>query len=227
MIAKFLDKNGLIKPQESWQDSGNGVFYTAVAIALDADTSRRAMPWILKCLDEKRGVLMRTPDNQFGLESHDNWLGMLTLALDYPELGRKLSWWMIKRLGFMQNVPGKFGASQMFRFPHLWPLVLANLCAFKPYRYLCGLYMKLVSSFDKIDIGNKSGTQLSFYKRHAMIKLGLSSDPMRKFLSDVAMATEAKGIHSVMVGYYSEGHVISEGYLSYDTLVRSGFWAKT
>jgi len=227
MIAKFLDKNGLIKPQESWQDSGNGVFYTAVAIALDADSSRRAMPWILKCLDEKKGVLMRTPDNQFGQESHDNWMGMLTLALDYPELGRKLVWWMVKRFGFMQNVPGKFGASQMFRFPHLWPLILANVCSFKPYRYLCGLYMQLVSSFDKIEVGNQSGTQLSFYKRHAMLKLGLGYKPMRKFLSEVTCATNGEGIYSMMVKYYSPGHVIAEGYLTYSENLEREFWGKS
>jgi hypothetical protein len=165
MIQEWLDKNDLIKPQKAWEDSGNGVLYSAIWLILKKETGDfawkdRVEKAILACL--KDGLLHRTPTNDFGQEQWDNHLGLGAYSYFYKNTSAPRS--VIKRAWknlFMFDTDGKKeGKDFLGRFPQIWAVYF--VAAFPALKWLAFIKALLISRFMKPHINDASGTQLAW-----------------------------------------------------------------
>lgn len=211
---KELDENGLCKPRYDWGNSGNGVTYSVVAMCLFPSYFNAR---ILDCWDHKRQVLMRTPDNKYGQNSHDDYTSLSIYCLIYNQhWARAYLLSAIKKLGFMQNdfkEEGAFWKSQMFRFPQIWIIMFAAAFPHSIVRWISGLLCSGLLRFQKANVHNASGTQLTFLIAHAALLMG-NDQPMRRFLNQIK--AESTTLANIMRDYYDLGHSIVDGYESYE-----------
>jgi hypothetical protein len=170
MNEQWKDKNGLIKTRLAGVDSGNGALFSIIYTLLTGDYIPLTSLW-----NAERGVLMRTPYNSFGQESHDNYLGVAVYCMCYnPRWARVILWNLIKKVGFMQNSfeKGDFFKSQLLRFPIVWIIMLAAAFPNKVVRFLCRTALYPMLRFQTVSIGDSSGTQLQWLQRQALAFMG-------------------------------------------------------
>lgn len=212
MNPEWLDKNGFVKTKRVFADSGNGAVYTVIAMALNE--SEQYIP-LTPLWDAKRGVLMRTPENTYGQESHDNYMAVAIYCMRFnPRWARVILWSAIKKLGFMQNdftEGNAFWKSWMGRFPHLWVTMIAS--AFPNRVVFCitrNLLMALMSS-QKINLQDASGIQLQWLNYYA-IKLMGTDAPMRAYL--MRLRSMGTSMSKVMRDqkYWDDDHPVLDGY---------------
>lgn len=220
-MEAFTDVHGLVNTQRGLRDSGNGVLYTCIAYALGLrpDLSPLNDVWY------KEGVLMRTAENTYGQESHDNYFGMALLCLMAGEkyFPREALWACIKRFGFMQNSfeKGDLWKSQMLRFPHVWALMIA--AAFprtKVVRYLSRTFLKLwyaVSlKFQPLNSQDASGTQLTWLGYYAIGELG-DKAPMKAFIQKLKSWNTSMNV--IESGYWDRTHPVIRRYGLFEELI--------
>jgi hypothetical protein len=214
-ISEFEDTNGLITPQESWVAgaSGNGMTYAVLAMILFPYYN----PAVIRLWDSKRNILMRTPDNAFGQESHDNYTALAIYCLAHNEKwARVVLWSAIKKFGFMQNnftEENAFWKSQMIRFPHIWFIMIASAFPNRVVFWITRNLLTAVIRSQKLNFSDASGFQLRFMLCHAVRMLG-SNKQMEWLLNQVR--SQGMSIVDVMKPYYSEGHPMIDGYLEYE-----------
>jgi hypothetical protein len=225
-ITPWLDKWTFVVPKRAHDSSGNGITYTFRASRVGCVSREKAIETVKACMDGKRLVLMRTPDNAFGQQEHDDWFTALTAALDYPLVGFKLAWWSVIRLGYMKNVPWNLAGRKWlgrdgkidtllrpwhWRYPHIWPMIVANMFPVLPVYLLCGLFLDLTCRFDKIDPTNASGVQLQFDKAIAADRLGIRWT-MDRFLKNLDAAGITLTGCMIKNNYWDADHAVLEGY---------------
>lgn len=216
----YLDVNGLVKPQLTWTNSGNGILYTSLAVVLGYT---RKEDWvyyksvILSCIDSN-GVLMRTPDNQFGQQSWDDYLGLAVacLVLGETEIPQHMIWSSICHLGCMLNGKGWSDISKSFlwRFPIIWVIMGAAAfpCMAKLYKCIIQAYMFMFKP--KVNYHDQSGTQLQFLQLYALSYLG-DVKPLKTWLNELKLSLPTAcdyPLSEVMEPYYSSGHPLVEGF---------------
>lgn len=79
LIKEYTDKNGFIKPQKDWQDSGNGLLYTALDMLVRKERrieQRTNYSELVQSCMKEPGLLMRTPTNDYGQQQWDDYLGV-------------------------------------------------------------------------------------------------------------------------------------------------------
>lgn len=197
-IEEWIDTNGLIKPQAHWNDSGNGILYTAVYLAL---TNFKEFPLfklpVQACVWD--GLLYRTPAKQFGQEQWDNYLGLAAIYFFTRDraAARKCIWYGIKHFGLYDTDGLSESKDWLWRFPQVW--VLMWLAAFPWLKLLIFPVGWLTGRFMKPDRVDGSGTQLAWLY-HFTFASAYGSEPDEKM----------KEIHAQFKltsrEYYSEGH---------------------
>jgi hypothetical protein len=227
-MREWMDKNYLIKPRAHWEHSGNGAIYSVLFLILcnhEKDFILALSAWRL--WQKELGVLWRTPDNKFGAESWDNYLAMGVLALMYHDtnLARSILWSAVKKLGYMKNVPFEFEgktwkeklkiiiAPWMGRFPLLWVIMIASAFQNRAVFWSTRNLLKALTSLQKLNLKNASGTQLQWLQRWAIYKMG-NPKPMKTFLQ--SLKDQGTSMRQVMSNYYDEGHTILDGYEAFE-----------
>lgn len=174
IIPTWLDRNSLVKPQGANSDSGNGLLYTSVFIALLSELNQlQNIPsdWFqsrVRGCYYQIGCLERTPQNTYGQEQWDDYLGVVVgcLLLKETKIPRQILWYGLKDAFFFNNSTPFSLKSFLGEYVHIWALYA---CAsfpfikflFAPFFFVC---LKLLSSSDP------GGTQLEW-----MVRLGIKS----------------------------------------------------
>lgn len=215
----FIDINSLVKPQKSWINSGNGVLYTSIACILDNEPQSNYAYYlgnILRCIDDNT-ILQRTPDNQFGQESWDDYLGIAVacLVLKETHLPFRLIISLIHHLGFMFN--GKkwsdIPKSWLARFPVVWIIMCAAMLPWFKFSFKCLLTVYFSVFKQTTNINDESGIQLQFLQLYALHYLG-NSKPLIKWLQ--LLKLDNTSLSGIMSHYYDIGHPIVEGMKKYE-----------
>jgi len=123
-ILEFIDINGMVKTRREQRDTGNGILYTAIALILNFEEIDKVQ---LGCAPfYKKGVLMRTPENTYGQEGWDDYLGFCaaTIFCGYAAKSREIYAHYWSHLGFFANQPLTYKA-WLARHVQLWWLVFA------------------------------------------------------------------------------------------------------
>jgi len=163
-INEWIDKNGLVKPRKDWVDSGNGITYSSIASILNLfDSSMIASVGkaMASCF-KKPGLLMRTPDNQFGQESWDDYFSIACLFV-YAK-SRKTSRDILKygftHFFFFNNLDEFSWKSFLGRFPQVW--VMMFIAAFPWMKWPLYPALFLIQLTFKQDVNDASGFQLEW-----------------------------------------------------------------
>ena len=103
VTSEFIDINKFVKPKRSQEYTGNGVLYSAIAKCLFPVFTVPKIPFL-------NGMLIRTPDNKLGQESHDNYLGLAVyyILTKNSRGARYVLWECVKHGFYMKNVPLNF-----------------------------------------------------------------------------------------------------------------------
>jgi len=200
-IAEWIDKNGLVKPQSHWQDSGNGVLYSAILLILSAfkikfegwNSIETAMQ---KCL--RGGLLFRSPDNVYQ-EQWDNHLGLAAYSFfsGDTKTARAVIWYGITHFGFFDTDGVLEFKDNLFRFPQIW--VLYTIAAFPKFKWIFYPWAWIVSLFMKPDRIDASGTQLAWLYLYTVRNVyGVGFE---KKYTDVLLQ-----FHENVGEYYGAGH---------------------
>lgn len=187
--ANWIDSNGLVKAQPEWITSGNGLFYASIAEFLSdqivVDSKSFFDCWY------KLGCLKRNPQNTFGQEQFDDYLGFATLciAFNLTQNARIICWYAVRHGYFMLNVPftwSDFFKSFLLRFPQVWVLMW---CAAYPWlKWPLYPFMKLIALFMKLDPTDPGGVQLSWLYFEGMNSLGFHTKQLDKARSMIPAA---------------------------------------
>ena len=216
----YLDVNSLVKPQKGLTDSGNGVMYSSIAMLLYPSPSNEDLACyrdsILKCFNENN-ILMRTPNNTYGQESWDDYLGLAVCCLTIGEefIPEHIMWSLVYHLGFMWNTENKSDIfkSWLVRFPIVWVIMMA--ASFKWFRFIArtilNVYFSLVDQ--TINVNDGSGIQLQFLQLFALSELG-NSFPLKSWLSKIN--AQNTSLSKIMATYYDPTHPIVQYFKTYD-----------
>lgn len=171
---KFTDKYGMVLPQpiENGDNSGNGLFYTAMDIvfrdiSIVMDQREDYQELVRNCYKEK-GCLMRNPDNTFGQEQWDNYLGVAVacLILGERKIPREILWYAITH-GFRMDTDGKLESKDfLIRFPQIW--VILFIAAFPLLKYLVYPIASVIPFFFTPKKEDTSGNNLQFMYNYAL-----------------------------------------------------------
>lgn len=201
-MQAWFDKNGLVKPQADWMDSGNGVLYTSVYVALALELNpynRMRVPYLplVKPCFKRRGLLMRTPQNTYGLESWDDYLGLAVacLVLDDQSTPREVLWYGIRHLGFYNNTDTFTRDAFLGRFPQVWALMW--IAAFPFLKWPLYPILKLIARFMDPPATDASGIQLAWLYLWACRYLGFTFEKYYPITMALSYA---------YLSYYGEGH---------------------
>lgn len=210
---KWFDKNGLIKPRLEWADSGNGIFYSALTMALARSVGENEIPQeneldlaIRACFKEP-GLLMRTPDNKYGNTSHDDYLGLAVYRLNYTR--RKYEEWFCQRIidrhgvfGIYKNDPSNslkvWFQAWIGRFIHVMAFIHAVGYGLNP---ISKFVLKTYLRFMKINPNDPSGVHLSWMFAYGCDLLGIPSDKLIELTLLLPKTTRLQ---------FDEGHPIIE-----------------
>lgn len=216
MLEQWIDKNGLIKPQPDWADSGNGVLYTIVYLmvtdwnGLDGFTHS-----IGKCF--KDGKLYRTPPTpekpygDYGQEQWDDWLGIAAMCAmnGFHKMARISLWYGVKHFGFYKTSPVFYWKENfkawLWRFPQVWSIML--VAAFPLLRRPFQPLFKLIGSFMSSPVSDRSGCQLEwvYFRTVATLYPG-------KFNAEYLNA--AQKFKETCPWYYGAGHPTPAAFLA-------------
>lgn len=208
--TKWIDKNGLLKPRIDREDSGNGVLYSMIYLVLSArvkgindDEYLHFEDAINKCM-KAPGLLMRTPDNKYGQESHDNNLG---LAVGQAVMGNRDFATAFIKHGAENNLffdtDGMFSlADFMGRFPH--EILLIHELAYPTHSPLIREGLSRASAMMPLNKEDPSGFHLSWLFHVGCSIMGVGKEPHEKMLKYEA------GLKETMPKYFGEGCPILE-----------------
>ena len=173
-LAKYTDFNGMLKPQADWNDSGNGIYYSALANMV-AHVNGWSLPFDYKTIIQscmlKPGLLERTPQDTYGQEQTDDYLGVILGCLlngDRTTL-RSILWYGDKHF-YVFNNDGKLEFKDFLgRFVQVWVLMFA--AAFPWIKYLFYPALLLISIFLQPVENDDSGNILQFVYLYSMEEL--------------------------------------------------------
>lgn len=211
--GKWIDKHGFVKTKIHQESTGNGALYSTISWCLGCK-----IPFPFGLLwDYDRGVLMRTPNDEYGQESHDNYLAIGVYCIKNGEpLARSILWSAIKKFGFMQNSfeKGDLWKSQMFRFPHVWIVMIAAAFPNRILKWLACRASIIIGSFSRVDLSDASGAQLQWLVNYSIVLMG-DPKPMKRFL--MKLRAEGTSMSKIMIdqGYWEhtpERHPVLDGY---------------
>lgn len=233
--SEFIDKYGFVKTKRAQDSTGNGLLYSVIAKLLFKRLQIPEPPLL-------RGMLIRTPENTYGQESHDNYFAaaIYYYVMENPRGARSLLWAMVIRFGYMKNVPYEkaaftsiatwkdkvkwylkiWMAPWMGRFPHVWIGMIAAAFPNAVVRKLSAMVLTLLASFSRLEIFDASGTQLTWLMLCYIRLLG-TDRPMIQFLKEI----DAKGLSvskiQIANSYWDEDHFVLKGYDTYTSEVLS------
>lgn len=166
---EYIDKNDLVKPQITWDSSGNGLLYTGIAMTLGFQLDY--YPMRVRTCYLYPGCLERTPNNTFGQESYDDYLGTAAACIATGETGIPRE---ILKYGFMDcfifNTDGVLqGRDFLGRFPQVWLLMFP--AAFPWLKWLFALPLFVMAYFLKGNIEDQSGTILQWLIQKSVVNL--------------------------------------------------------
>jgi hypothetical protein len=162
---KWLDRNGFIKARLAQSDTGNGIYYTTTfwALLLANDfiahsvVVKEDIKVIEKLIDKNKlapGLYARTPENTYGAQSFDDYIGLLFWAVVNGNTGlaRGILWRGLSHAGFFITDKAEWYKGFMWRYPHVF-LGLAFCASFpkltrlnKLILWFWGLFLKASSS---------------------------------------------------------------------------------
>lgn len=130
LIQEYTDKNGMVKPQRHWSDSGNGLTYTAYDMQFrrkyKIEQRKNYKKLVMSCMMEP-GLLARTPQNTFGNQQHDDIQSVLAGCV--IDGNKEVPFLILKRLalnfGFYDTNNEKESKDFIGRFLYLWPSLIA------------------------------------------------------------------------------------------------------
>lgn len=202
VLMEWIDRNGLVKPQIEWRDSGNGLLYTAVWLILTGCRDLEMFARAIDRLEVEPGLYARTPDRQFGQEQWDNYLGLAALCIVSGNHGpaRRVIWYGLKHFGFF-NTDGKLESKDwLWRFPQVW--VLMWIAAFPALKWLFWPAWWLAGAFMLPPLADRSGCQLAWVFHWAgFIAYGTTKKRVKTNFERFAATSK---------GYYGAGHPTPE-----------------
>lgn len=191
----WTDKNDFIKPRKYWDSSGNGILYSCIAEILMGDESFTSD--YIMCF-YKEGCFMRTPKNEFGQESFDDYLGFAVrcIMLNRPYYSLQIMIYAWEHAFVMWN-EGPLSKAWLGRFPHVWCFMFA--AAWPSFKWLVHLPLFIVQILQKPPVNDSSGTQLQWLFMVAYRKLYGENKTFRKWKSQVDMI-------AAFANYYDADH---------------------
>lgn len=173
-LVQYTDVNGLIKPQASWNDSGNGIYFSAianmVAVMNDWEQPLDYTNLVQSCMPTK-GLLQRNPEDTYGQEQTDDYLGVILgciLARNNGPL-KDILWYGVKHF-FVFNNDGKLEFKDWLgRFVQVW--VLMTAAAFPWIKYLFYPVLYLTRIFFHPVKNDDSGNILQFVFLYSLEQL--------------------------------------------------------
>lgn len=161
---EYLDINGLVKPQVTWTNSGNGLCYTGTALVLGFNIDFYKV--LIRSCYYYPGCLMRTPHGDFGQESYDDYLGTAAgcIAIGETQIPREILKHGLLNFFIFKTVPGTtindYAKAWLGRFPQVWLLMFA--AAFPKLKWLVAPAILGMCYFLKGNIEDQSGTILQY-----------------------------------------------------------------
>lgn len=202
ILTEWIDRNGLVKPQKAWRDSGNGLLYTAVWLMLTGCRDISIFTDPIGRLEIKSGLYARTPENQFGQEQWDNYLGLAALCfgIGNTAAARSVIWYGIKHFGFYDTDGKLEGKDWLWRFPQVW--VLMWLAAFPKIKWVFWPAWWVVGRFMNPNPADASGCQLAWlFHWVGFLAYGTGKDRLKTLFGAFVEGSKT---------YYSNGHPIAE-----------------
>jgi hypothetical protein len=168
LIVQYTDNNKLIKPNVAYTDSGNGLLYASIDVLLRNiyNIEQSEVQYTLAVTDcmKEPGLLMRTPQNSYGYEQFDDYMGTIAAftTLNNTTIPQNIYIYAVTHLFNLNNIdPGKFTIKSFLgRYPHLWVLTFAS--AFRFFKYLLFPILITIPYFFTPNINDTSGTQLQW-----------------------------------------------------------------
>ena len=173
MIEDWIDKNGLVKPRRAWEDSGNGILYTALYLIFEESPEPHDFaPAIQMCFSES-GLLMRTPDNKYGQEQFDNYLGLSYLAYRYNlQWAKEMITYGVEH-NFVFDTDDVFEVKDFLgRYPHVFALMHEVGYRTESPLVLSFLSMFTTPRFMQLKENDASGVNLSLLYQLMVARLG-------------------------------------------------------
>lgn len=218
LVSKWLDVNGFIKTRKSNRDSGNGMLYESINClflhSFGMDFCRDRLRIVYEKLQYKKGCLKRTPDNKFGPESFDDYLGFLTfeITIGRTQYAREIFWFGVRHLFFYCNDGFSFKSWMVIK-PQIIALAFAASypslrIVSRPILWIC---LELISFKENPD-EESSGNQLSWVLAWAYARLyeSPSDYPATVFIHKICLAnpilTAKRYFYSSMQNYYDTDH---------------------
>ena len=201
-IQNWLNPDGYVMPNAGSGNAGNQILYSSVRIALcDAlgETIDRAWFSILikRCF-KKPGLLMRTPTNDYGNETFDDYLGVAVASIIAGEksIPRKILRYGLFHVGFYNNIGPFTIKAWLGRSVQVWALMV---CAAFPWmrHLLKPLLWVIATFFTQLDLSDASGSQLAWMFLYGCKKLGYEFKPYAKSLLNFSGTSQS---------YYGMGH---------------------
>lgn len=214
-IQECFDRFGLIRTKQFQRDTGNGALYSVLFIIFTQGFDLKDLVKRVEALWQKdKGVLWRTPENTYGQQSHDDYLAIACLCLltGNKTLARSIIWSSIKKFGFMQNdfkEENAFWKSQMYRFPHVWMVMIAAAFPNRIIKWICGISLQFILILSDVNLNDVSGTQLRLLQAKILVALFRPSSMMSLITS---INSSGKSVRSMMTGYWQPDHQILDGY---------------
>lgn len=221
--SRWLDRFGYVRTKQIYSDSGNGVYYSIIAKLLGAHGG--AAIRVYQSVDKRSCLLMRNPENSYGNTSHDDYLAMAVdhLRDGYALYPRAILLTTILNLGYLKNCPYDFKDKTWIEklkqiakpflliYPAWWIVMIAAAWPNRGVYFFARVMLRLVLSFQSIDVKNASGTQLTWLVNYAILLMG-NDKPMKRFL--LKLRAEGTSMSKIMIdqGYWQIGHPVLDGY---------------
>ena len=209
-IQRWLDRFELVKPQAGSGDSGNGILYSCIYLIFLFEIDRTLIDklWfeeIIQRCSYAPGVLNRTPNNDYGQETWDDYLGVAAVCILLKErhIAKEIIIHGITHFGFYTNKEQSSAAAFLWRFPQVWLLMWP--AAFPWMRY--PLYPLLWGLGRLMNLGGASANEIQLiWVYHAGCKaLGFK---FKKYDAATRLLPDAFG------AYYGLGHPFKDAAIS-------------
>jgi hypothetical protein len=209
-IAQYTDINNLVKPQLAWVDSGNGLLYTAMDVILRdyftfVDQRTDFQKLVYSCM-EHPGLLIRTPQNTYGQESWDDYMGVAAacIVLGETEIPKMILGYAISHFFFMNNTGTFSWSAWLGRFPQIW--ILMWIAAFPIFKFMFFPMAYAISKFMSPTMGDTGSNNTDFCFMYA-----LSSAYGQEFLDTFKSKMNAlpMTLQANFTAYFSAAHPFS------------------
>lgn len=225
-MTEWFDKFGYIRTKKIYETSGNGVFYSTIALALGLITENQIT------FSMRGAMLKRNGENSYGNTSHDDYLGMAVTLLEAGSVvvARGVVLTFILNCFYMKNCLYDFGGktwkeklTQIWRpfllpFPAWWITMLAAAFPNCIVRYVARFLLTALVRFSRLNLADASGTQLTWLTCYAVSLLG-SEKPMKEFLLKIRSrdTSMAQVMSQPSDPYWDPAHPVIEGFAKMET----------